>query len=163
MTCIRPNGQLHVLLAQSGEIVFVPLESVRAAGRKAFDMRLLPATKDVLSVLTHLLMNATAEMESVREFEEDQLREQHVKLLQVRAARAVLAHRDCLRRMLTSPVASTPIPQNSIPVNIPLQKADLALVFNLLQLCSILIGCNLILIIFNCVNIFIYYYYYVYN
>lgn len=135
VTCIRPNGQLHVLLTQSGEIVFVPLETVRAGERSCFEMRLLPPTKDLLSVLILLLVNATAEMERIKDFEEDYLRQQHVKLMHLRAARAVLAHRDFLRRILTSPVASEAIPQNSIPINIDLQTPDAALV----SLCSLFI------------------------
>ena len=39
--CIRPNGQLHVQLRPAGEVIFVPLATVRATP-SLMEMRLMP-------------------------------------------------------------------------------------------------------------------------
>ena len=59
--------------------------------------------------LIRLLMVSTTEMIRLEQFRPDYLREQQIKLLQLRAARAVLANHDCLRLILTNPVPA-PVP-----------------------------------------------------
>lgn len=62
----------------------------------------------MVSWLIRLLMVATTEMVRLDQFRPDYLREQQIKLLQLRAARAVLANHDCLRLILTNPVPALP-------------------------------------------------------
>ena len=120
--CIRPNGQLHVQLRPAGEVIFVPLATVRATP-SLMEMRLMPLTREIVSFFIQLLTAATEEMEKVEGFDEDLLRDQLIKALQLKAARAVLLHPDCLHLTLISPLtdedsqSSTTI-HNSSPCSI---------------------------------------------
>ncbi len=102
--CIRPNGQLHVQLRPTGEVVFVPLATVGATP-SFMEMRLVPLTREIISFFIQLLTAATEEMERVEGFDEDILREQLIKALQLKAARAILLHPDCLHLTLISPLS----------------------------------------------------------
>ncbi len=51
----------------------------------------------MVTALVHLLVAATDESDRLDEFDEDFLRDQQVKLLQIRAARALLADQRLLR------------------------------------------------------------------
>lgn len=103
MSCIRPNGQLHLQLRTEGEIIFVPLGLVRVQP-SPMDVRLLPLTPEFVSFAVKLLTTVTEEMEKADGFDEDLLRDQLIKALQLKAARAILSHPDCLRVALASPL-----------------------------------------------------------
>ena len=91
-------------LRQTGEAATLLFTAVRTVSPVSLETRLLPSTQDVVTVLIQLLISATEETERMDEFDEDFLREQQVKLLQIRASRAVLSSQHILRLMLTSPV-----------------------------------------------------------
>ena len=126
VTCIRPNGHVHVQLDHSKDVIFAALVTVRPSPVTALEMRHLTPSKELVSALIRLVMTATTEMDHLEHFRQDHLRQQHVKLLQLRAARAVLANHDCLRLVLTSPV---PAPLSAHP-----PPPDAALVIELLEL-----------------------------
>ena len=105
--CIRPNGQLHVQLRTSGEVVFVPLTSVRAT-HSLMETRHMPLTHETVAFFIQLLTAATEEMEKVNGFDEDLLREQLIKALQLKASRAVLLHPECLQLALMSSISDEP-------------------------------------------------------
>lgn len=99
--CIRPNGQLHVQLRPTGEVIFVPLTSVQVT-TSSIDIRHMSLTREMGAFFTQLLTVATEELRKVEGFDEDLLKEQLIKALQLRAARAALSHPECLRLTLTS-------------------------------------------------------------
>lgn len=68
------------------------------------DVRVLPLTSEFVSFAIKLLTTVTEEMEKADGFDEDLLRDQLIKALQLKAARAILAHPDCLRVALASPL-----------------------------------------------------------
>lgn len=102
--CIRPNGQLHVQLRTSGDVVFVSLSSVRATS-SLMEMHSVPLTHEIVAFFIQLLTAATEEMGKVDGFDEDLLRDQLVKALQLKASRAVLSHPKCLQLALISPLS----------------------------------------------------------
>ncbi len=78
------------------------------------------------------MTTATEDMEWVDEFKQEVIRKQLIKLLQLRAARALLSHRDCLKLALISPLLknSCDVSQN-LPVDPqPVHLAALVIPFN---------------------------------
>lgn len=121
--CIRPNGQLHVQLQTSGDVVFVPLSSVRATP-SLMEMHAIPLTQEIVAFFIQLLTAATEEMGKIDGFDEDLLREQLVKALQLKASRAVLSHPKCLQLALISPLSveltqTSTVVQNSSVFPVP--------------------------------------------
>lgn len=94
-------------LRQSGEIISVPLVLVRPTWNKPVNMGLIPPTQEVVAFLIRLLFSATEEIEKVDEFDESILREQVVKLYQLRAARTLLTDQEYLKIVLASPSLQT--------------------------------------------------------
>ena len=86
----------------------------------------------VVSWLIRLLMVATTEMIRQEQFRPDYLREQQVKLLQLKAARAVLANHDFLRLILTNPVPASVPPTQPHPQATEQPSVDPGLVFTII-------------------------------
>lgn len=114
--CIRPNGQLHIQLRSTGEVIFLPLSSIRVSP-SFMDMCLMPISREIVSFFIHLLTCATEEMEKVEGFDEDLLRDQLMKALQLKAARALLSNPDCLKLTLMSPLVDEQAPVSTATVN----------------------------------------------
>lgn len=124
VTCVRPNGYLHVRPTNSAESVWFALSALRPVASTAVHLQLLDPAPQVINALTRLLVVSTEETERLDDFEADCLREQHIKLLQIRAARSVLNQQHCLRMMLTSPIDGNLMqltPPSAAP---PLSSAD---------------------------------------
>jgi len=56
VTCIRPNGYLHVQLEQSKDIIYVPLTTVRPVLPAPFEMGFLNPSKEVLTSTCNLFL-----------------------------------------------------------------------------------------------------------
>jgi hypothetical protein len=102
VSCIC-DGLVHVKLKSKADTVFVPLTAIRT--QPSQPLQLLPQTKEMISFFAKLLISATEEIEKTENFQENILRAQTIKYLQLRAARMVLSQsRDCLLQILISPV-----------------------------------------------------------
>lgn len=114
ISCIRADGLVHLQLHPSREMVFVPLTAVRPCLSKPLDVSLLPPSQEVVTFFAHLLIAASKEMDPVDDFDEDVIREQMIKLLQLKAASAILDHRECLKLVLSSSILDSTASVDSV-------------------------------------------------
>lgn len=63
-------------------------------------MHRFPLNTETVSFFVRLLLSATEPVEQIDEFEEEVLKDQLVKMLELRAARAVMLNRDLLHMIL---------------------------------------------------------------
>lgn len=72
-------------------------------------------------------------MEWVDEFQQDVIQKQLIKLLQLRAARTLLSHRDCLKLALVSPILNNigDVSQNPPVDSQPVHLVALVIAFHI--------------------------------
>lgn len=63
-------------------------------------MHRFPISQETVSFFVRLLLSATEPVEQIYEFEEEVLRDQLIKMMELRAARAVMLNRDLLQIIL---------------------------------------------------------------
>ncbi len=88
----------------------------------------MPLTHEIVAFFIQLLTAATEEMEKVEGFDEDLLREQLIKALQLKASRAILLHPECLQLALMSPVSDEPSEAAALQSSSPFQTPTLVTV-----------------------------------
>lgn len=101
------SGLVHIQLKTNGEMIFVPLTAIRTRQSDPLNMQLFSPSgcQGMVTFLANLLVSATEDMKKSEFFDEDILRDQQIKALQLRAARVILSQeRECLHQILTSPV-----------------------------------------------------------
>jgi hypothetical protein len=92
------------------------------------ETRHMPLTHEIVAFFIQLLTAATEEMEKVEGFDEDLLREQLIKALQLKASRAILLHPECLQLALMSPVSDEPSEAAALQSSSPFQTPTLVTV-----------------------------------
>ena len=107
VTCIRPDaGQLHVKQNESADhLLAVNLSNARPLEASMLEVRLLATTDRAVLSLGQLLLVSTREMRRTDEFDREYLKEQQLKLLEIRAARTLLTDQQLLKQLLTCSVA----------------------------------------------------------
>jgi hypothetical protein len=88
------------------------------------EMHSVPLTHEIVAFFIELLTAATEDMGKINGFDEDLLRDQLVKALQLKASRAVLSHPKCLQLALISPLTvelsqTSTVAQSSSVFNAP--------------------------------------------